>query len=130
MAYKFYNPNPVGRMTNDCSVRALSKALGVTWDEAYLKLSYNGKQMGVMPDNKTVLQSVLRQHGFFKEIVPDTCPDCYTAAAFCFDHPIGIFVLAFSNHVATVVDGVLYDSWDSSQEVPLYYWYKGGNQYD
>ena len=55
MAYKFYNPNPVGRMTNDCSVRALSKALGVTWDEAYLKLAYNGKQMGVMPDNKPIV---------------------------------------------------------------------------
>lgn len=123
MAYKYYNPNPVGRATDDCSVRALTKAINVRWDEAYDLLAYNGKLMGVMPDNKTVLQSVLRQHGFYKAPLPDTCPLCYTAESFCKDVPAGIFVLAFSDHVATVVDGILYDTWDTSHEVPLFFWY-------
>ena len=30
----------------------------------------------------------------------------------------------FGNHVATVVNGQLYDSWDSSNEIPQYYWEK------
>ena len=34
-------------------------------------------------------------------------------------------MLGFGNHVATVVDGILYDSWDSSNEIPQYFWHKG-----
>ena len=43
---------------------------------------------------------------------------------FCEEHPKGVYVLGFGGHVATVVDGVLYDSWDSTQEIPLYYYEK------
>ena len=31
-------------------------------------------------------------------------------------------MLGFGGHVATVVDGNLYDSWDSSMEIPQFYW--------
>ena len=48
----------------------------------------------------------------------------YTAKDFALDHPMGVYVLGFGNHVATVEDGRLYDSWDSSQEIPQYYWEK------
>lgn len=48
----------------------------------------------------------------------------YTAEDFCIDNPIGVFVLGFGGHVATVVDGNIFDSWDSSQEIPIYVWYK------
>ena len=80
--------------------------------------------MADMPSSNGVWGAVLRQHGFYREAIPNTCPDCYTAADFCHDHPKGIYVLGFGNHVATVIDGVIYDSWDSSQEVPQYYWYR------
>lgn len=34
--YMYFNNNPLGRRTvGDCSVRAISKALGVSWDEAH-----------------------------------------------------------------------------------------------
>ena len=56
--------------------------------------------------------------------IPNTCPDCYNAEDFTYDHPRGVFVLGFGRHVATVVDGDIYDSWDSSNEIPQYYWYK------
>jgi hypothetical protein len=41
------------------------------------------------------------------------------------DHPHGTYVLGFGGHVATVVDGTLYDSWNSLQEIPQFYWTKG-----
>ena len=119
-----YNPNPAGRMVGDCSVRAVSKALGVSWEDAYYMISDNGYVMGDMPSSDGVWGSVLRQNGFYRHSIPNSCPDCYTAEDFAKDHPRGIYVLGFGGHVATIKDGYLYDSWDSSNEIPQYYWSK------
>ena len=116
------NNNPVGRRVGDCAVRAIAKALDTDWESAYLMLTANGFSMGDMPSSDSVWGATLRQHGFYRESLPNDCPDCYTAEDFCRDHPEGVFVLGFGDHVATVIDGVLYDSWDSSRELPQYYW--------
>lgn len=120
--WEYYNPNPVGRKTGDCSVRAVSAALGVDWDTAFDMIADMAKGMGDMPSNDAAWGAVLRRHGFVKRVLPDTCPDCYTAEDFCKDHPRGVYVLAFGGHVAAVVDGVLLDSWNSSREIPAYIW--------
>ena len=124
MAYIEYNPNPVGRKVGDCAVRAISKALKTDWETAYMMIALNGYNMGDMPSSDSVWGAVLRQNGFYRKVVPNTCPDCYTVTDFCRDHPYGIYVLGFGGHVATVVDGDIYDSWDSSNEIPIYYWYR------
>ena len=124
MAYVFYNPNPTSRRVGDCSVRAVAKALNLDWETAYCLIVANGYIMGDMPSSDAVWGSVLRQAGFYRDIIPNSCPDCYTAADFCEDHPQGTYVLGFGGHVATAVDGSLYDSWDSSREIPIYVWYK------
>ena len=123
--FQLYEPNPVRTGAIDCSTRALAKALNISWEKAYLMKAINGLQMGNEGVADEVWGSILRQHGFRREIVPNTCPDCYTVADFCEDHPHGVFVVKSENHVATVVDGVLFDSWDSSMNVPQYYWTKG-----
>lgn len=119
-----FNPSPTGRRVGDCAVRAVAKALDVDWEKSYMMLVSNGFGMGDMPSSDSVWGSVLRQHGFYRESIPNTCPDCYTARDFCKDNPKGTFVLGFGGHVATVVDGDLYDSWDSSDEIPVYVWYR------
>lgn len=119
-----YNPNPTGRNVGDCAVRAVAKALGTDWENAYSMIVENGYAMGDMPSADSVWGAVLRQNGFYRKAIPNTCPDCYTAADFCLDNPYGTFVLAFGGHVATVVDGNLYDSWNSSQMIPVYVWYR------
>lgn len=124
MAYVEFNPNPVGRKVGDCSVRAVAKALGMGWEAAYIALVMNGLQMGDMPSSDSVWGAVLRQHGFYRKSIPDTCPTCYTAEDFCRDNPHGTFVLGFGGHVATVVDGDLFDSWDSSKEIPQFVWFR------
>lgn len=119
-----YNPNPVGRKVGDCAVRAIAKALDIDWETAYTMIATNGFSMGDMPSSNSVWGAVLRQNGFYRKSLPDSCPDCYTAEDFCKDNPKGTYVLGFGTHVATVVDGNLYDAWNSSQEVPQYYWYR------
>lgn len=121
-----YNPNPAGRKVGDCSVRAIAKALGVDWETAYSRIAEAGYRMADMPSSDSVWGAVLRQEGFYRQAIPNTCPDCYTAEDFCRDHPRGTFVLGFGGHVATAVDGVLFDSWNSSMEVPVYFWHRKG----
>lgn len=119
-----YNPNPTGRNVGDCAVRAISKALNTDWEDAYSMITANGYAMGDMPSSDSVWGAVLRQNGFYRKIIPNTCPNCYTARDFAMDNPRGVFVLGFGGHCATVYNGDIYDSWDSSNEIPIYVWYR------
>ncbi len=122
--FRKFNNNPTGRKVGDCAVRAVSVALGIDWETAYDLIADAGYNMGDMPSSDSVWGAVLRQHGFYRKAVPMSCPDCYTVEDFAHDHPRGVYVLGFGGHVATVRDGFLYDSWDSSNETPIYYWFK------
>ena len=122
--WKEYQPNPAGRNVGDCSVRAISAALGTDWETAYCLLAANGFSMCDMPSSDAVWGARLRQAGFYRKSIPDACPECYTAEDFCKDNRSGIFVLGFGGHVATVRDGSLMDSWDSSTLIPQFFWYR------
>lgn len=122
--YVEYNPNPVGRSVGDCAIRAITKALDIDWESAYAMIALNGFLMGDMPSSNSVWGAVLRKNGFYMSTIPSYDLNHYTAEEFAKDHPIGTYVLGFGNHVATVVDGDLYDSWNSSKELPQYFWYR------
>ena len=124
--FEYFNNNPVRPEggAGDCAVRAISKALDVSWEKAYVMLSLNGFLMGEIMNADQVIGSVLRQHGFVREIIPNTCPDCFTVADFCNDNPEGIFVVKSQDHVATVINGQLFDAFDSSMNITIYVWRK------
>ena len=119
-----FNQNPANRAVGDCAVRAVAVALETDWETAYALIAAKGFMLGDMPSSNSVFGSVLRQRGFYRHAVPDSCPDCYTIGAFADDHPKGVFVVGTGNHVVTIRDGVIYDSWDSRNEIPQYYWSK------
>ena len=122
MAWRPYNPNPQGARVGDCAVRACCKAVGKDWEPTFCALSLEGFMRRDMPSANHVWGAYLRRHGFRRNVIPNDCPDCYTVADFCLDHPKGLFVLAISGHVVAVEDGDWYDTWDSGAEVPVYYW--------
>ena len=119
-----YNANPISNRLEDCAIRAVSVALGISWETAFDLIAYNAKEMGSVMHSNAVFGSVLRQKGFYRAIIPNRCPDCYTVRDFCLDHPIGIFVVGTGSHVVTVIDGDYIDTWDSGNEIPIYYWYR------
>ena len=119
-----YNPNPVGLKVGDCVVRALSKALGQDWEQTYIDLCVEGCLRCDMPSANAVWGAYLRRKGFERDIVPNSCPDCYTVEDFCTDHPNGTYILALDGHVVSVVDGQYFDTWQSGREVPIYYWHR------
>lgn len=126
MSWQYFNENPAGRRSvGDCTVRALSKALGQSWEETYVGLCLEGFKRGDLPNADAVWGPYLKERGFSRYFIPDDSPDGYTVEQFAEDHPRGTFILSMpGRHVVTVEDGVFLDSWDSGGEVPQYYWAK------
>lgn len=119
------NENPVARRTIDCTTRAISTALGQDWDSTFVGISAKAFDMKDMPSANHVWGAYLRSKGWERHVIPNECPDCYTVEDFCRDNPHGTYILAIDGHVVCVIDGNYIDTWDSGDEVPLYYWEKG-----
>lgn len=122
MGYIRFNTNPRNNLVGDCVIRSISILTDQTWDDTYLGITSQGYLMKDMPSSNNVWGEYLKQKGFRRTVIPDTCPSCYTVKDFCFDNPSGKFLLATGSHVIAVVNGDYYDTWDSGEEVPIYYW--------
>lgn len=120
--WESYNANPVNKRVGDCTVRAISKVLGQSWYQTYTDLCLQGFVMADMPSANVVWGAYLRSKGFERYTLPNECPDCYTVNDFCRDYPTGNFVLALNSHVIAVENGRFFDTWDSGNEIPVYYW--------
>ena len=125
MSYVYYNPNPLKLSIGDCTIRAISQALSMTWEETYLSLVVQGFHMYDMPSANRVWGEFLKLNGFKKYQLPDTCPDCYTIRDFCYDFPVGVYIVGTGEHVVCVKNGNYFDSWDSGSEIPIYYFKRG-----
>ena len=115
-----YNPNPANRKTDDCVIRAVAKVLDIPWEKAYIMLSVKGLETYDLPNSNSVWGSVLRDNGFVREIIPNTCPDCYTVEDFCAENPTGVYVLGTGTHAVACIDGNYYDTWQSGEQIPIY----------
>ena len=122
--WKLFNPNPTKNRVGDCTIRALSKALGQDWKTTYAALSAYGYSLGDMPNANWVWGMYLEDKGYQQYIIDHHGKRIYTVDDFCQDNPQGTFILAIDGHVVCVKDGKYYDSWDSGAEIPIYYWMK------
>lgn len=126
MSYVLFNNNPHGKNVGDCTIRAASKALNQSWETTYLDLVTFGYDLADMPSSNAVYNAYLRSKGFRKNVIPNTCPDCYTFEDFAGEYFRGTYIVCTGTHVACIKDGTLYDSWDSSSETPIYYYEREG----
>ena len=125
--YVPYNPNPLGKSTGDCVIRALTVLLDRTWDEIYADLSVYGFQMKDWGSSNTVWNKYLFDLGYNMYPISGVCQICYTVSDFC-ENIARIdtkYLLSTGSHVVAVVGGNYYDSWDSGNEQPVFYYTKG-----
>ena len=116
------NPNPLGKQTGDCVVRAIAIATGQSWRDTYRELCKVGEIECDMPSSNFVWGVYLRRRGAKQFLLPESCPSCITVRAFAERYPEGIYVIGTGEHAVTVIDGNWYDSWNSEGEIPTYFW--------
>lgn len=117
-----YNANPCGKTTGDCVIRAISIVEDMTWKQVYLSLCVEGYEECTFGDVNKTWEKYLMDNGYRRFTLPDN--KNYKASDFASAHKDGKFILGTGSHVIAVVNGDIVDSWDSSNEVPLYYFTK------
>ena len=123
--YNYYNANPYKIRVGDCVIRAISKALNQPWEDTYIDLTIQGYLMGDLLSSNAVWGAYLKSKGFTRDIISNDCPECYTIEDFCNEHPKGTYIIGTGTHAVCVEDGCVFDTWNSSGEVPIYFYYKG-----
>ena len=116
------NPNPLGRETGDCVIRAVAIATDRSWKDAYWDLCEQGAIMGDLPNSNVVWGAYLKDRGGKQFLLPDSCPGCITVRAFCERYPEGVYVIGTGDHAVAVIGGDWYDMYDSGGMIPTYFW--------
>lgn len=122
MSFIEFNPNPKGKVSEDCTVRAIACLTNKSWDDAYILVCVGGLIEKTMPDQKVAISTLMELLGYTNHQLPNVCPKCYTIKDFCRDFPRGNYMVATGSHVVAVINGNYYDAFDSGNEVLLNYW--------
>ena len=122
--YSYINPNPKDKKVGDCTIRAIAIATDQSWEDVYLDLCLKGYTLCDMPSSNDVWGSYLIDKGWEYHRLQDTCPFCYTIENFCNDYTKGTYIVATGSHIVCVKDGTYYDTWESGDKIPLFYFSK------
>ena len=104
--YRYMNMNPKGNDVDDCTVRAISVAEGISWDEAYDKLSNSARRLGLMMSSVPAIDYYLDK----RYIRIDT--DVDTVGEFIKEHPRGTYLITMPGHITVLKNGVNYDTFN------------------
>lgn len=124
MAFIRYNANPSNRDTIDCVIRGMAVLLDASWDEVHDMLTEKAGKVHEVYLRNDFWIDVLLDMGYRIFYIPNTCPDCITVRRFADHHPFGKYLLGTGSHVIAIVDGNYIDTWDSGDELPIYYFRK------
>lgn len=129
--YKYYQPNKkdLKDEQGDCSIRALTKFMNITWVEAFDMLVKYARESQTMINSVSNIQACLEDMGI-------SYVSCYkpkdkkktTVKDFVKQNKEGTFILyvrsGFRTHLVCSVDGVYYDTWDCGEKIVYGYYEK------
>ena len=120
--WRYFDPNPLPEDENDCTVRAICAVTTWDWDTASRVLFETARSLRRMPSSDKAWGELLHRMGFRRYAAPDWYPGRYTVRDFCLEHPHGEYFVCPRQHVAAVIDGQVWDSWDCLNSTVLFYW--------
>ena len=112
--FKYYNANPSGSSVGDCVIRSISVTTGMDYAEVKCVLNKHKKLTGARSfnsggnPNRYVEDILGAEKIVFKKKM--------TAEEFCKKYPNGSYILDMDEHWSSVVNGIVYDTWDCSSE--------------
>lgn len=133
----FFNANPKKRYTGDCRIRAISTATGIDYNEIVLKLAYIQIETGYDQCTNQGIDILMDRLGWKKQKQPRKKDGTkYTGKEFCkvqqrgvSENGIVISPRVFCNigghHEVAIIDGRVWDTWDSTEGCIGNYWIKG-----
>lgn len=116
--YRYYQPNEkdLKDQVGDCQVRALSKALGLSWLETFdlvIPICREIQTPSIFACDLVRTKKAMDALGFdYTGISNKKGSIRPTVDSFAKDHKQGTFILTVANHVVACVDGIYYDTWD------------------
>lgn len=120
-------PNPTetaGKRTKkgDCVIRAFSIVTGRTWLETFDMLAEHARNSYNSINDPLNYNEVCRNHGW-KEYTEKAVKGSkrLTVEQFAQQHPTGRYLVRVAHHLTAVVDGVIKDAWNTSNEVVYKY---------
>lgn len=116
------NPNPAKKEVSDCVIRAISIALNMPWLQVFDELNAVARMDFNMPSDNRVWGHYLYLKGFQPFLLPQSCPDCVTVKEFARIFNQGTYIIGTGSHAVAIIHGDYFDSWDSGNEVPSYFW--------
>lgn len=116
------NVNPAKNNTADCVIRACVVALDKPWRQVSDEIYALSRRYYLSMSDDRLWGRYLYQAGFVPFLVPESCPGCITIRRFCLFYPEGTYIIGTGSHAVAVVNGNYYDSWDSGEEIPSFFW--------
>lgn len=117
----YYQPNEkdLKDKYGDCTIRALTKALGITWLEAFdmmIPICREEQITNIFSGTVAVKKRAMAKLGFeYVGVSNQRGTKRPTVDSFAKDHPKGTYICNVANHEVTVKDGKYYDTWDSGE---------------
>lgn len=74
----YLNANPSDIHTGDCVIRAIMTLEQQSWEKTILELTAYSYFMHEIIDVNNIWEKYMKNKGYRRIELPDTCPDCYT----------------------------------------------------
>ena len=121
--YHYYNCNHHHRLTDDCVVRAISAAMGQSWEKTIRDLTEYSIKTGWMIHTTRNYDAYLSDNGWIRQKQP-----VYKNGRkmkfkdFCRKFDGHAVANCGENHVTLCADNCVWDIWDTSEQIVGDYW--------
>ena len=122
--FTYNNVNPYGKVTGDCTERALSFILNKSWGDVYKEMLDITLKTGWALGSRENIEQYLKSLGYRKQKMPKKeNGKKYTGEEFAKLHPRGKYFISIgAAHVTSMVDGKIYDIWNCTHKCVGNYW--------